>query len=125
MDSSMHEALLLSETEEQAEKHYERAITTTQPGTLFSPTPIVVQTDRRESADLAWIIGVLTCCCCNVLLGLGAIYCANEAIDSFNERMFDSGITLRRLSYFFSLLAFVAGILTIYFVVVRFDLGLA
>ncbi|XP_062605211.1 uncharacterized protein LOC134267001 [Saccostrea cucullata] len=125
MDSSMHEALLLSETEEEVEKHYERTITTTQPGTQFSPTPIDVQTDRRESADLAWIIGVLSCCCCNILLGICAVYFASEANDSFNERRFDSGISLRRLSYFFSSLAFFAGMITIFFLVVHSDLGLA
>ncbi|XP_062570474.1 uncharacterized protein LOC134232511 [Saccostrea cucullata] len=100
MYSSMHEALLLSETEEQAEKHYERTITTTQPERQFSPTPIVEQTDRKETADLAWMFGILSCFCCNILLGIGAIYFANEATNFFNERKIVSGISLRKWSYF-------------------------
>ncbi|XP_062568253.1 uncharacterized protein LOC134230437 [Saccostrea cucullata] len=122
MDTSMHDALLLSETEIEAETHNERPITTSQPGTQFSPTPIVEQTDRKETADLAWMFGILSCFCCNILLGIGAIYFANEATNFFNERKIVSGISLRKWSYFFSFLAFLTGVGTIVFVVIHFVL---
>lgn len=43
-----------------------------------SDVACILQPERKENADCAFVFGFLTCFCCNILAGLLALYLANE-----------------------------------------------
>lgn len=45
----------------------------------------IVQPDRPENADWAYVFGFLTCFCCNIPGGLLALYLATQASNKFEE----------------------------------------
>lgn len=78
-----------------------------------SDVACILQPERKENADCAFVFGFLTCFCCNILGGLLALYLANEASNEFEERRYDKGVSLRRWSYLLSFIALLLGITTL------------
>lgn len=72
----------------------------------------ILQPDRRENADWAYVFGFLTCFCCNIPGGLLALYLATQASNKFEEMNYDKGIWFRKLSYLLSFISLLLGITT-------------
>lgn len=70
----------------------------------------ILQPDRQENADWAYVFGFLTCFCCNIPGGLLALYLATQANNKFEEMNYDKGIWFRKLSYLLSFISLLLGI---------------